>query len=293
MRRLCCGLALLLCSLPASSHAGAWTQARGELWWSVSGVYSSTQEQFAPNAAILDGKSIEVGDRRPFDNDGATRVRLLWSEAEFGVTDRNTLGIQVPYYDLRFEDDDQLTDSWGIGDIRLIHRFGILTQQHRLSTRIAWKLPVGEAATDSDDVPVGEGQSDLDLGLQYGYGLGKPLSWVGIESGYRLRARNDREGRDPGDEFFWRTELGYAVDRHGRLSVHGAWEGLRGRETTFDVLGTIPGQRSFDSLSLGLLIPVGAWIVQPQYAYLVAGEAYPTGSKWALSLHRTLKLGFF
>jgi len=288
-RRL--ALLLVLC-VHGSTHAGAWTQPAGKLWIKSAFIYLLTDQQYASTAAILPGgRRVERGDRRPFDDDGATRMRALWTEAEYGVTERLTLGMQLPWYDLRYEDQFSVVDSWGVGDIRFVSRVALLNAAHRLSVRGAWKLPVGAAQTDPDDIPVSEGQADLEAGLQYGRGLfGRPLSWIGLEGGYRWRLRDAELGRDPGDEWFWRVEAGWSLLSSGGLGLRATWDGLRGGETLYDDFGALPGNRSFDAITTGLLVPLGAWLVEPLVSFTVSGEAYPAGESLSLSVSRAFQL---
>ncbi|HEX9641885.1 MAG TPA: transporter [Candidatus Krumholzibacteria bacterium] len=284
-------VALLLLCHTRSASAGSWTQPQGSVWFKSAFLYHLSAEQFAPTAAVLeDGTPVERGDRRPFNDDGSMRVRVLWSEAEYGLHERVTLGVQLPYYDLRFEDRFQRTDSWGIGDIRFTGRIALLDGAHRLSARGAWKLPAGKAATDPDDVPLSEGQHDLEAGLQYGHSLGRDLSWVGIEGGYRWRRHDEETGRDPGNEWLWNVELGHALSGSLPLALRVAWSGLRGDETRDENLGIVPGQRRFHDLGAGLIYRWTAWIFETGLTHTVSGEAFPAGTSWNVGISRAFQL---
>jgi len=282
-------LVLALCSFASSAGAGAWTQPKSRLWVKAAFIYQFTKTIYAADEATLpDGTMVQPGDERPYDDEGAYRQRTLWFEGEYGITDRFTLGAQFPYHDLRFEDAFQVTESWGFGDIRFVGRAAILTGQQRRSLRGAWELAVGKASTDPDDVPVSEGQPDFDLGLQWGMSLGRQLSWLGVEGGYRWRLE-DEEGRVPGNEWFWRAEAGYAPVKAWNLGIKLAYEGLRAGTTYRDELPE-PGQRSFDRLEFGLLWRLGPWILEPLVASTLAGERFPAGETWTIGLHRVLDL---
>ena len=272
-------------------HAGAWTLPQGRVWLKTGFHYLLTDEQYAPAAAILgDGTRVGRGDSRRYNDGGAMRMRLWWNEAEIGLHDRVTAGLQLPFYDLRFEDRFQRTDSWGIGDIRVCTRVALLDRDHRLTLRAAWKLPVGKAATDPDDVPLSEGQHDLDLGIQVGRSLGRQMSWAGVEGGRRFRYRDEETGREPGDEWFWRAEAGFAPWRARPIAVRASWEGLRGGETRYDDLGLLTGQRRYDQLSLGILFALREWTIEGGFSRTLAGEAYPAGYSWSFGLSRSLSL---
>lgn len=278
-----------LCGLSQQALAGAWTQPKSRLWLKVGFLYQFTDTIYAAESAVLpDGTPVEAGDERPYDDGGAFRQQTLWLEGEYGVANRLTVGVQLPYQDLRFEDRFQITESWGFGDIRFIGRAALLDGSQRLTLRAAWKLAVGDAATDPDQVPVSEGQTDLELGLQWGTSLGRSLSWVGAEGGYRWRLEDD-EGRIPGDELYWRLELGYAPVKAWKLAVKLGCDGLRA-QTTFRNDLAEPGQRSYDRLELGLLWQWGAWILEPLLVTTLAGERYPAGQTWTIALHRFFEL---
>jgi hypothetical protein len=284
------GLSILL-GWAQAAQAGAWTQPEGRLWIKSAFLYLLTDEQFAPTAAFLaDGTAVERGDARPFNDGGAMRMRGWWNEAEYGVHERVTVGVQIPFYDLRFEDRFQQTDSWGIGDVRIAGRVALLDGAHRWSARGAWKLPVGKAATDPDDVPVSEGQQDFEAGLQYGHSLGRQLSWFGIEGGYRWRLRHEETGRDPGNEWLWRVEIGYAPRAAIPLALRVGWDGLRGAETRYDDLGVLPGQRRYQNVGAGLIYQMSGWIFESGFSHSFAGEAFPSGTNWNFGMSRAFQL---
>ncbi len=282
---------LVMLTVVSEARAGAWTLPAGEVWIKSGVHYQFTRDLFAAEPATLPGGTqIEVGDRRPFDDEGASRVRLIWSEFELGVTDRWTVGAQVPWYDLRFEDRVQRVDSWGIGDLRFTSRFALLTGSDRVSVRAVWKLPQGEAATDPDDVPVSEGQTDLELGLQWGRSLGRPSAWIGVEAARRWRAENTDENRDPGDEWLWHFEAGWPLDRDGHRAVKVGYDGLAGERVLFTDSDLLGGQRRFHAASLAFLFAVSAWNVEVGASTTWAGESYPAGTMWSGSLSRSLEL---
>lgn len=285
--------ALFLIALGAAqAPAGAWTQPRGRLWVKSALIYSFTDRQFAARAAILPGgREVQAGDSRPFDEEGAARARLIWSEVEFGISDRLSVGAALPYQDLRYEDRLALTESWGVGDIRLAARYALLHEgARRLSVRGAWKLPYGEAATRPDDLPLGEGQSDFDLGLQFGRSLGWRSGWTGIEGGYRWRLRNEEIGRDPGDEWFWRVEAAAGLDRAGAFALRVSWDGLRGDATQWDDFVGDGDRRRLQQIGVGLLMRWGVYTLEPSWVLRAAGEAYPAGQEWSFGISRAFDL---
>jgi hypothetical protein len=111
-----------------------------------------------------------------------------------------------------------------------------------------------------------------------------------MEGGRRWRLRDEEAGRDPGDEWFWRLELGFALRPSQPLALRIAWEGLRGAETEYDDLGVLPGQRKYDSIAAGLLYRLGNWMLETGITHRASGEAYPSGSSWNFGFNREFQL---
>lgn len=286
MRLALLGLALLL---PAGAAASAWTRPAGELWLKIGGLYSFSDRYYAEGPATLpSGREVGAGDERPYDDEGITRQRLLLVEAEYGLHERLTLGVLLPWADLRFEDRVRVTDSWGPADLRLRSRVALLTGADRLAAAVEWKLPTGGASTNPDLIPVSEGQADLTLQLHYGRSLGRPLSWLGATAGHRWRAEDDdpQRQRNPGEEWLYRAELGHALRPGGRLAAKLAVDGVVGGETTTVAFGPVRNlERHYHRIELGLLWSAGAaglWELLLQEPF--AGRSYPAGRVWGLSV---------
>lgn len=283
-------LALLLAFLLLPAHAGAsaWTRPVGELWLKLGGLYSFSDEYYAEGpATLVGGREVDAGDARPYDDEGITRQRLLLLEAEYGLLERLTVGVLLPWADLRFEDRVRVTDSWGPADIRLRSRVALLTGASRVAASLEWKLPTGEASTNPDLIPVSEGQPDLTLQLHYGRSLGRPLSWVAASTGYRWRAEDEepQRQRNPGEEWLYRAELGHALVPTGRLAARLAVDGVVGGETTTAAFGPVQNlERQYHRVGLGLLWSAGRaglWELLLQEPF--AGQSYPAGRVWGLS----------
>ena len=233
MRQTVFFLALLALGWPIPVHAGAWTMPSGDLWLKAAGIAQRADEFYAKQSAILpDGTRVEPGDRRPYDDHGESEQYMIWMEGEYGITDRLTLGVQTAWKDLRFEDDFTRSRSYGWGDTWAVGRFAILTGQQRLSFRTALKIPTGKFSTEVGQIPIGENQPDLDLGLQWGMSLGRELSWLGVEGLYRFRFEDESRSFDPGDEVFFRAEAGWGFHRRFGLKARRAgWSHTLGSES--------------------------------------------------------------
>lgn len=282
----------LVVLLPTLAHAGAWTLPAGRIWIKASGLYQFSEEFYADAAVVLpDGTRVEPGESRPYDDDGRSRQRVLFLEVEYGVNDRLTLGVQVPWKELRYEDRIQSTESWGLGDLRSSARVAILTGADRLTMRLAIKSATGRYRIEPGTIPLGENQTDLEVGVQWGRSLGRPLSWVGAEAGHRIRLEDSDREVDPGDEWFWWLEAGWGLERQGRIGLKGVWQGARGDDTSVSFFA--PGSalsRDFDEVGLVAMFDLGLAFVELGWAQNLGSETYPSAAVWSLGVSRELAL---
>ncbi len=283
---------LVMLSTRDSVRAGAWTQPRGEVWFKVAGIYQFSDEFYANDRVVLPGgRVVEPGESRPYDEDGSSRQRVLWMEAEVGLTDRWTLGVQAPWKDLRFEDRVQVTRSWGWGDMRAVSRFALLTGGHRLTLRNAVKFPTGRFSVSTGQIPIGENQADVETSLQWGHSLGRALSWVGAEFGYRIRLEDTELDFDPGDEWIWSMEAGWALDSRGRVGLKAAWQAARGDDSSLNFFA--PGaslSRNFDQVDLTLMVDLSVVFVEISAGNALGSEGHPSSILWNLGLSRRIDL---
>ena len=281
---------IVLSLIPRSAFAGAWTLPSGRAWAKVASLWQQADEFYATQSAVLpDGSTVRPGDRRPYDDNGQSEQFVLWMEAEYGVTDRLTLGVQTAWKNLRYEDDFTVSKSWGIADSWAVARYAILTGQQRLSARSSVKFPTGEFSTEVGHIPIGENQYDWDMGLQWGMSLGRELSWLGLESLYRVRFEDDSREFDPGDEWFVRADGGWGFTRRTGLKV--SWVSQRGDETSLNFFA--PGtdlNRNYDQIE-GFLMFDTPWVfVEAGASWVIASESWPAAPLWSLSVARAFSL---
>ncbi len=273
-------------------HAGAWTLPAGQLWAKASFLYQFTHDFYADTGAILpDGTVVEPGDRRPYDDGGASRQRVIFVDAEYGVTDRLTVGAQIPWKELRFDDRIETTKSWGAGDLKTALRYALLTGRDRLTIRTAVKWPTGRFSVEPGKIPLGENQADLETGLQWGRGLGRPMSWVGAEAGRRFRFRDDENGIDPGDEWFWWTEAGWGLDRRGRTGLKVYYQGARGDSESVNFFA--PGtalSRDFDEVGVTAMVDLPWTFLELGWSHVLSSETYPAAPVWSVGISRAVGL---
>jgi len=123
---------------------------------------------------------------------------------EFGLSDKVTLITQIP---LRRSENESITgdvETTGIGDVDIGLRYNILNDKWVVSSQVLYKAPF--FYDEDEDLPLGNGQSDLEVRLQVGRSL-FPYGYFGIEAGYRFRAES------PSDEFRYLVEYGFDLTK--------------------------------------------------------------------------------
>ena len=290
--RLAVSIAFAVLLAPLEAAAGAWTQPAGTLWAKLAATTQTSDEFLARDGAVLpDGTVVEPGDARPYDEGGRSLARELWFDLELGVTDRLTLGLQVPWKRLEYENRIETLRSWGWGDIRSTARFALTTEETRVTVRGAWKAPTGRFSTRTDRLPIGENQHDLELGLQVGRSLGRPMSWLNLEASRRFRFADGELDFDPGDEWFGAVDGGFALDASGRVALYARWDFLRGDDES--LLFFAPNTalaRDLDRVALAVLIDAGPVLLEAGGARVLRGRGYPTAVTWSLGVSRRIGL---
>ncbi len=199
--RLCCSLLIgLLCWFSSTEYANArfltgptnpsLTNQRGQGHVGLIYDFSKSGDFFDASGNRQDTSSglFPGGPQRFVDH----RAQLF---ANYGITDTLTLAIELPLV-YRFEQEVLDGEDVGLGDIRLWLLYRLFRWQ-RLALegglRIEAKFPSGESgigllnssASASRELPLGSGQTDLLLALQFSKALG-PLQFK-KELGFRLR----------------------------------------------------------------------------------------------------------
>jgi outer membrane putative beta-barrel porin/alpha-amylase len=190
--------AFLFLSQPASAQ---WPLGKGNFWGKASLFYHETTQQFRSN-----------GDKRPFLNSDAKSVsKAFFFDASVGLLDGLDVWLQVPYFDLTFNDDLDDRRSTGVGDIRLSARYNLFQLKGGalpVSARFTTKFPVNDFPINAEVIPVGEGQFDYELWLESGLSLWPLPAYTVVWLGYRWRTINTETTRKPGNEFTFLAEVG-------------------------------------------------------------------------------------
>ncbi len=170
------------------------------------------------------------GERIPYFFDGRNQTRALFFEYVGGLTNRMDIKVQLPVFDVSFDDLSDERQSAGLGDLRIEPRYNLIRDPVVLTVGGTIKFPTGEFINDAEIVPVGEGQYDFDVFAEVGRSLWPANGYVTGKIGYRFRTENPETGIAFGDEILWSTELGYRFSP--KLSSKILFRGLHGFEST-------------------------------------------------------------
>lgn len=262
-----------------SPAAGQWPAGRGEYWVKASLFHHETRTQYA-----FDGST------RPFFQPNAeSRSNAFFLDVLYGITDRLDVWAQVPWFDLRFDDDTQSLHDSGIGDIRLSLRYNLLRLRGGsvpVSARITAKVPVVDFEIDRDVIPVGDGQWDYEAWLETGVSLWPLPAYGVLWLGYRWRTLNESTTVDPGDERVLLAEAGGTLA--GRLGGKVVLDASFGKPTAIQGVSSPNDRREIVYVQPTLtfdLTPALTLEVGPRLP--LHGKNFPAGRQWVLGLfHR-------
>ncbi|HKK73361.1 MAG TPA: transporter [Candidatus Krumholzibacteria bacterium] len=296
-------LLVLVCLVPTTTHASAWTQPAGHLWWKVGASTSFADEKFANDQLdetkrFPDGSPVRAGDRIPFDfvTGGEYEFQRYALEAAYGVTDHLEVTATVPFLHTVFENDnDEVEPGTGFGDVVLGTAIGTRHgDRAAASLSLRWKIPTADVPRSVFAQPLGEGQHDLTVRAEAGWSLW-PHGWLSATLGHRWRAANDELGFDPGNEWVLAAEWGWQL--RPWLALVTRFDGLQGSPWTsrdFGIDQEIATRRLWSyapALHIGLdrlgapgtTLEVGASIA-------LAGEDLPVSREFRIGLMSTLDL---
>lgn len=147
----------------------------------------------------------ERNTRRIFA-DGHSVTTSFYVTAAGGLVRGVDAWVQVPLHRLQFDNSAAERERTGLGDVRIYLRtspqaFGY-TSPIPLAVRAGVKVPGGDFPVDAEVIPLGEGQTDVEVMLELGHSFYPRLVYVNGWVGYRWRAENTEAARKPGDEWF-------------------------------------------------------------------------------------------
>lgn len=222
--------------LLAPLHAEAqWPVGQGAYWVKASFFHHRTTEEFRS-----DGQKREF-----FAPDAVSRSNAFFLDALVGVTDRLDLWVQVPYFDLSFDDAAAERNSTGVGDVRVSARYNLFQLRGGsipISARFTVKAPVADLTVDAEVIPVGEGQWDYEAWLESGISLWPLPLYSVVWLGYRWRTLNETTTREPGDEITFLAEVG-GTEWLGGLGGKVVVDGFFGKAGVIQGVQLGPGDR--------------------------------------------------
>ena len=259
--------ALLLAPAPA---LGQWPAGTGQGWVKLTAMAHRTTTRF--DAA---------GDERDFFADGESTSRALFLDALVGVHPYVDLWLQLPWFDLSYDDAAGKRDASGFGDVRAYTRWSVghhLLGGIPLSVRLGAKAPVQDFPLDAEVIPVGEGQWDVELWLEGGHSFHPFPAYASAWVGYRWRFENETARRDPGDERLFLVDVGLTAEPVGAKVVV---EGLFGDNPVIQGIRVGQGARQVVVVQPEILLRVTPSVLaelgmrQPLH-----GQSWPAGRQW-------------
>lgn len=263
-------LCLLGSAFATSAHAGAWTMPAGTFY-----------DRLSANHYVADQNFNDTGAHVDMSDNGEFRDCNLQNYLEYGLTDQLTLINSLTYKHIQSENDSIRMKTYGVGDIDLGARYKLMEGDFGvLATQALVKIP--NAYDRHDDLPLGNGQVDLEGRIQYGKSLYPRIpGYIGMEVGYRLRLE------DPSDELRYLVEAGIDITSslYTRLKLDGIVSIDNGKHR--DTSGNPTTTNNFDlaKLDIGVGYKVtNSWGVEAVYTPAVYGQNTAKGSTWTMAI---------
>lgn len=211
-----------ICSAPHSSPSLAQGGSIGTLpagagWVQLSLYGQNATEAFNPQG----GRQAFLGDSR-FD------TRSVYITAAVGLLDGLEVWGQLPIHDLSVEGAGGSSASRGVGDIRTAVRVSpeVLGLEWPVALRAGLKVPGSDFPVDATELPLSEGQRDVEVSLESGWTSVWSSLYVVGWMGYRWRSPDLDGAYEPGDEGFAHLALGGTTGLlHWQVGLDGMWGG--------------------------------------------------------------------
>ena len=266
------GSAAVALAVGAAPTAAQWVEPPGQGWVQVSVYHHDSRDEFGLN-----------GEKRPIRLEGHAVATSVFATAAVGLVSGVDAWLQVPVHRISYTDVLPRRVRSGVGDVRVFVRASptqILGSGFPFAIRGGAKFSVGDFPLDAEIIPLGEGQTDLELMAEVGHSFWPRSEYLMGWVGYRWRLANEERRIDFGDEaFFYVAGGGMVRALNWKLALEGwdgrAWvqEGIvleNARRDMLQVLPTIgftwgPGQ-----VEVGARVPLTG-------RNLVAGPAWILG----------------
>ena len=264
------GWMLLGLSVAAPMDATAqWAQgAPGKLWVKSAVFLQKTNERYDA-----------LGDRVPWFASGESDSRAVFTDIIVGLRRDLDLWVQIPYFDLRFQDVANDLQSTGIGDVRAWLRWQFASLGNGstpLALRVGAKAPIGADSPDAFVIPLGEGQWDLEAFGEIGHSFWPIPVYAELWLGYRARLENTEKVFDPGGEYVFLAEVG--VNPTSGTLLKATVDGFRARRLRADRVLTA-NKRRITTVQLAGAVQIGPLWPEVGVRIPVAGQDFPAGTQ--------------
>ena len=204
----------LVLTAPVSAQ---WVEPAGQGWISAALFRQSTDQIYASDGA-----------RVPFPLQGRTTALSAYTTVAGGFGRGFDAWVQFSFHRLELRDFSAIRRSWGPGDFRI---YGRWTPAHTfgwnlpIALRGGIKLPAGDFDGADGLIPIGDGQTDVELVAELGHSFWPRDAYLMAWLGYRWRGARSDTGFEFGDERFFLFTAGTSGQRVGaRLTTEG-WFG--------------------------------------------------------------------
>ncbi len=260
--------------------AAQWTRGEpGGLWVKTAAFWQKTDERFD-----------ESSRRQEWFGSGESDARALFTDVIVGVHKRVDIWLQIPFFDLRFDNAADSLRTVGFGDIRAWVRWNVVSLGNGstpISLRVGAKAPIGSSPLDAQIIPVGDGQWDFETFAEIGHSFWPIPAYAEVWFGYRFRAEDTEKKKDPGGEWVFLTEAG--VNPTPRTLVKVTLDGFVGRNWVVENVETAT-KRRIVTLQLG----GGFEIKKPVWTELgvrlpLSGRNFPAGPQYVIGLSAEIR----
>ncbi|RJQ50594.1 MAG: hypothetical protein C4526_11625 [Nitrospiraceae bacterium] len=232
-----------LCIFSSNNAFAAWTQAKGHSYNQLGFSYYKTTEKFTTLHRDASG-TLETtsGSIIKEDQEKFTSKKISYY-GEYGITDKVTLVLSVPYDWQRSNDTLRFAEERGpsgVGDINLGLRYQLVPNLFGsgvlMSAQGEVKIPEAyKFGHPLLNLSQGDGQYDTSFALKFGRGLPKGYLWLDV--GYKYRFENDKfEEYKPSDQFKVAFGGGYPIVSWLSLTGYLEWSKAVGNARVSDEL---------------------------------------------------------
>lgn len=262
------GLIVLGLLLPLIPVQAQWIERPRTGWVQVAFYHHDTRSTF----------DTERNTRRIFA-DGHSVTTSFYVTAAGGLMTGLDAWVQVPIHRLEFNNIAAKRERTGLGDVRFYLRASPEVFGQRspipLAIRAGVKVPGGDFPVDAEIIPLGEGQTDMEVMVELGHSFYPRPVYINGWVGYRWRTENTEAARKPGDEWFGYVALGGQLQA---LSWKLSAEGWMSATPQIQGLSIPSAQREILQIAPSLGYTIGPGVLEIGSRIPLLGRNLPTGA---------------